>query len=252
MRVAGSLRFLVRWGFGWLPFHSASWSFSLHLNTTSGRPLGRKMCGIHATISPSDAPSLDQDLERRLRNRGPDHLGTVRAQLDDVPCSLTLTFTSTVLSLRGDHVAKQPLVDVKTGSVLCWNGEAWRIRGQGLAGNDTEAVLDLLLKATLSRSDSSHDPVLEALRTVEGPFAFIYFDRPSKCLYYGRDRLGRRSLLVNAKDPFTLSSIPESLSDDWAEVEADGCYKMELDSAAFSQMSPTRHPWVEDDSLVGF
>ena len=90
-----------------------------------------------------------------------------------------------------------------------------------MAGNDTEAVLDLLLKATLSRSDSSHDPVLEALRTVEGPFAFIYFDRPSKCLYYGRDRLGRRSLLVNAKDPFTLSSIPESLSDDWAEVEAD-------------------------------
>lgn len=209
------------------------------------------MCGIHATISPSNAPSLDKHLERRLRNRGPDHLGTVHAQLDDQPCPLALTFTSTVLSLRGDHVAKQPLVDGKTGSVLCWNGEAWRIRGQGLTGNDTEAVFDLLLNVSGSRSESTHDPVLEALRTVEGPFAFIYFDKPSKCVYYGRDRLGRRSLLVNAKDPFTLSSIAESLSDDWAEVEADGCYKLELGNAESPQLSPTRHEWVEDDSLVG-
>lgn len=120
-------------------------------------------------------------------------------------------------------------------------------------GNDTEAVLGLLLNASLSRPKLGHDSVLEALRSIEGPFAFIYFDKPSKYLYYGRDRLGRRSLLVNAKDPFILSSVADSPSDDWAEVEADGCYKFDLRinyAEELSQM-PTRHEWVEDDSLVG-
>ena len=220
----------------------------LHFNQlTAPSPRRRKMCGIHVTISPSNPPPLGQDLERRLRNRGPDHLGTVHARLYDAPCPLTLSLTSTVLSLRGDHIAKQPLVDDETGSVLCWNGEAWRIRGEALeTSSDTEAVFELLLDA------SRRGLVLEALRAIEGPFAFAYFDKPSKCLYYGRDRLGRRSLLVKAGDHLTLSSVAESPSDDWIEVEADGCYKVDIGHAqSLHQMTPSRHAWVEDDSLVG-
>jgi asparagine synthetase B (glutamine-hydrolysing) len=205
------------------------------------------MCGIHVTISPSNPPPLGQDLGRRLRNRGPDHLGTNHARLYDAPCPLTLTWTSTVLSLRGDHIAKQPLVDDETGSVLCWNGEAWRIGGEALkTSSDTEAVFELLLDA------SRRGLVLEALRAIEGPFAFTYFDKPSQCLYYGRDRLGRRSLLGKAGDYLTLSSIAESPSDDWVEVEADGCYKVDFSHAqSLHQMTPSRHAWVEDGSLVG-
>ncbi|KAF5572916.1 asparagine synthase [Fusarium pseudocircinatum] len=163
-------------------------------------------------------------------------------RLDD----LFLTFTSTVLSLRGDHVAKQPLVDHVTESILCWNGEAWVIQGDSVQGNDGEAILALLAGASRGAGD-----VLGILRAIEGPFAFIYLDKPAKRLYYGRDRLGRRSLLVKDGSPFVLSSIAETLVDGWTEVEADGCYTLDLSKSDSPEgLVPDRHDWTADTTLI--
>ncbi|PNY27336.1 Asparagine synthetase domain-containing protein [Tolypocladium capitatum] len=210
------------------------------------------MCGIHAAISASADSPVSSSLERRLRNRGPDHFGRVKARLDDGDKCLFLSFTSTVLSLRGDHVARQPLVDEATGSVLCWNGEAWKLRGQPIEGNDGEAILSELSAASRRGAGKEDDDgVLDVLRAIEGPFAFIYFDKPAARVYYGRDRLGRRSLLVKPGDPFSLSSVAESRAAGWVEVEADGCYALELDASSLSgEPIPTRHDWVQDDALV--
>lgn len=212
------------------------------------------MCGIHAVISSNAGDCISLGLERCLVNRGPDHTGTVQAQLDSNEpdqTGLFLTFTSTVLSLRGDHIAKQPLTDPTSGSVLCWNGEAWGIRGEPVQGNDGEAVLALLAEASRS---AAHTPsqILDVLRAIEGPFAFIYLDKPAKRLYYGRDRLGRRSLLVKEGQPFALSSIAETPVEGWSEVEADGCYTIELGEAATSGMVPVRHDWTPDTSMVSY
>lgn len=210
------------------------------------------MCGIHAAISSSSSPPIQEYLESCLKSRGPDYVGSVHAQL---PGSLALSLTSTVLSLRGDHVTKQPLVNEETGSVLCWNGEAWRIGGQPVLGNDTAAVSELLSEASrrVGVAGSSSDAVIEALRSVEGPFSFIYLDKPTGCLYYGRDRLGRRSLLVRTGDVFALSSVAEVTSGGtWSEVEADGCYTLQLSgSTELSTLTPSRHCWVDDAALVG-
>ncbi|KAF4470359.1 asparagine synthase [Fusarium albosuccineum] len=204
------------------------------------------MCGIHAAISNDADYRITPELERCLANRGPDHTGTVQTQLEG---SLFLTFTSTVLSLRGDHVAKQPLTDPSSGSVLCWNGEAWGIGGEKVQGNDGEAVLVLLAEASRSAADAGS--VLDALRAIEGPFAFIYLDKPAKRLYYGRDRLGRRSLLTKAGSPFALSSIAETPMEGWGEVEADGCYTIDLDGCnVTSELVSVRHDWTPDTSLV--
>jgi asparagine synthetase B (glutamine-hydrolysing) len=211
------------------------------------QPATRKMCGIHATIAVSPDHNISPELERCLANRGPDHTGTVETQLNGVD-DLFLTFTSTVLSLRGDHVTKQPLVDAATGSVLCWNGEAWGIRGEPVKGNDGEAVLALLAEASRGAGD-----VMDVLRAIEGPFAFIYLDKPAKRLYYGRDRLGRRSLLVKNGVPFVLSSIAETPVDGWSEVEANGCYTLDLYGGDLSSgMAPERHDWTADTSLVSY
>ncbi|CVK83580.1 related to asparagine synthases [Fusarium mangiferae] len=200
------------------------------------------MCGIHAIISSSPEQTLSSVSERCLVNRGPDHTGTVRIQLDD----LFLTFTSTVLSLRGDHVAKQPFVDHVTGSILCWNGEAWGIQGESVQGNDGEAILALLAEASRGAGD-----VLGILRAIEGPFAFIYLDKPAKRLYYGRDRLGRRSLLVRDGSPFVLSSIAETPVDGWTEVEADGCYTLDLSTGDSPEgLVPDRHDWTADTAWI--
>ncbi|UNI21159.1 hypothetical protein JDV02_007174 [Purpureocillium takamizusanense] len=224
------------------------------------------MCGIHATISRSAHRAPSQTLERRLRSRGPDHCSTVHARLDDghhgdgpVDKALYLTFTSTVLALRGDHVARQPLVDESSGSVLCWNGEAWKFRGRPVRGNDGEAILTELVAASRRGADGSGgngggggagDLVLRVLRDIEGPFAFIFFDKPARRLYYGRDRLGRRSLMFETCDGFSLSSVAESSSQNWAEVEADGCYTLDLSTLSDAEMTPHRHDWAADDQLV--
>ncbi|KAG5985091.1 hypothetical protein E4U55_001595 [Claviceps digitariae] len=214
------------------------------------------MCGIHAAIYTAGTCPKSAVLERRLRNRGPDHQGTVTTFLDHGHAT-TLAFTSTVLSLRGDHVAKQPLVDQVTGSVLCWNGEAWKLRGREVQGNDGEAILSLLTEA--SRTHAVGDDgtsVLRVLREIEGPFAFIYYDKVARRLFYGRDRLGRRSLLVKAGDPFVLASIADDCAaGDWAEVEADGVYVLQLPWADDSkrqlgEYAPVRHDWVDDDSFI--
>ncbi|KAL7911998.1 asparagine synthase domain-containing protein [Trichoderma velutinum] len=205
------------------------------------------MCGIHAAIS-ADAGrhQLAPGLERRLRNRGPDHLGAVEVQLCSGESSLHLTLTSTVLSLRGDHLAKQPLEDAESGSVLCWNGEAWKLGGKPVEGNDGEAVLALLTAAS-----GSEDSVLDALRSIEGPFAFIFMDKRAKKLYYGRDRLGRRSLLLKLGDEFLLSSIAEAPAVGWTEVEADGCYTIQLDEdSSPKELTPIRHDWDQNKDLV--
>lgn len=215
------------------------------------------MCGIHAVICPSSKVDAGPDpiLRERLSARGPDHYGTVHQVIDGDGCDdpLDIRLTSTVLSLRGDHVAKQPLVDDDSGSALCWNGEVWRLDGRTLEGNDTEAIFQLLLDASARRgaADAASDPVLEALRLIEGPFAFIYLDRPAKRLYVGRDRLGRRSLLMRRGMPFTLSSIAEPPSEDWVEVEADGCYTVQLDQWRDpNELTMLRHGWHDDDNLV--
>jgi hypothetical protein len=171
----------------------------------------------------------------------------VKTQLDNSHSELLLTFTSTVLSLRGDHVARQPFVDPVTGSVLCWNGEAWALRGEPVQGNDGEAILALLAEISKGSGD-----VMDVLRDIEGPFAFIYLDKPAKRLYYGRDRLGRRSLLVKDGFPFSLSSIAEMPVDGWAEVEADGCYTLDLSADVSAGLVPERHDWTADTSLVSF
>ncbi|POR36566.1 Asparagine synthetase domain-containing protein C4F6.11c [Tolypocladium paradoxum] len=210
------------------------------------------MCGIHAAISASADGPISSTLERRLRRRGPDHLGCVKASLDHGDKRLFLSFTSTVLSLRGDHVARQPLVDEATGSVLCWNGEAWKLGGQPIQGNDGEAVLSELSAASRrGPGKDDGDGVLDALRAIEGPFAFIYFDKPAERVYYGRDRLGRRSLLVKPRDTFSLSSVAESPAAGWVEVEADGCYVLEFDASSLSaELTPTRYDWVQDDDAL--
>ena len=213
------------------------------------------MCGIHVAITRNPGTgALPSFLHGCLCNRGPDHFGQVTTPLKTPTTSDSdgafLTFTSTVLSLRGDHLTKQPFQNQQTGSVLCWNGEAWKIGGRVVEGNDGEAVFALLSgAASCSQTGSRNDAVLEALRSIEGPFAFVYFDAYAKTLYFGRDRLGRRSLLMchdDTEGSVVISSVAGACDEKWKEVEADGIYSVALHEELLSSpyVPPTRHEWL--------
>ncbi|KAI1148330.1 asparagine synthase-domain-containing protein [Nemania diffusa] len=220
------------------------------------------MCGIHATITPSTDSGLSSELRHSLINRGPDHFGQAHRAIS-CPSSdrtLRLYFTSTVLALRGDHIARQPLEEnAGTGSVLCWNGEAWRINGLPVCGNDGEAVFSMLQSCASSSTREAH--VVDVLRSIEGPFAFVYYDSVASRVYYGRDRLGRRSLLIKRSSEIgslTLSSTASLPLAGWDEVGSDGIWSIDLktsddiSSELSSQSHVAKHAWLpsSDDAMV--
>ena len=232
------------------------------------------MCGIFFSSSQQDHQHPSSDFLECLRRRGPDGVHSVSttvtldAALSGKSCSNMqkrtrfLTFVSTVLSLRGTSIAKQPLSDPGSGSLLCWNGEAWSIGSQSIQVNDAEYVFKMLLETanrhsdnveyTIASQDHSLQGVLDILSSITGPYAFVFYDAPNHRVFYGRDALGRRSLLIrkHATKGLVLSSICDPTDfEGWMEVEADGIYVLDLTAnIGFSEdVNPVTHiPWVVD------
>jgi asparagine synthetase B (glutamine-hydrolysing) len=227
------------------------------------------MCGIHVTISTQSFKSPSDDLQHLLCSRGPDHTGEshVEIKIKNGP-SYWITAFSTVLALRGDHTTAQPFIDRSSGSILCWNGEAWKIGSESIEGNDGQLLFDLLMGASSTQKCMSESTVtiLNILHTVSGPFAFVFVDKIHGQIYFGRDRLGRRSLLYKFDSDSTLlrfSSVADPHSGPWQEVEADAIYQLscEADPGIQSRKSTDgllsipfasicRHLW-EDDTAEG-
>jgi asparagine synthetase B (glutamine-hydrolysing) len=142
-----------------------------------------------------------------------------------------------VLSLRGDHVYAQPLVDSSTQSVLCWNGEAWKIAGEPIQDNDTESIFESFLRATDSLLDAvdHEDPVRKiagVISNITGPFSFVFYDAVNSRLYFSRDCLGRRSLLQGLDESGNLricSVCDSSSSSHFEEVDTDGVHFIDFE-----------------------
>ncbi|KAK8163365.1 asparagine synthase related protein [Phyllosticta citribraziliensis] len=202
------------------------------------------MCGIFASISRHDPIHPDPTVTRLLRNRGPDSQQTLVRSVDG--CHLVLH--ATVLALRGTSIVSQPLLDRDSGSVLCWNGEAWEIDREPVLGNDSEAVLDLFV-------DACHNGgIARAISRIRGPYAFVFYDAPHRRLYFGRDCLGRRSLLLAEQaGNLMLSSICDyKVSNEWREVEADGIFFVDLDHADKISCIPYVCNAADDALVSGF
>lgn len=191
-----------------------------------------------------------------MQQRGPDAIGDLVVKVpgkhDDVLANQHINFYSSVLSLRGDNTVRQPFRGQHHGqSTLCWNGEAWEISGQRPDGNDTELISDLLRNALTGQIASDAGSRAEAvsriatevankLSTVAGPYAFAAYDHDRGILCFGRDFLGRRSLLTRVTEDgdFLLSSVSDSPeSSGWSEVEADGVYCVDLQRIADSGLA---------------
>ncbi|KAB8289689.1 hypothetical protein EYC80_010601 [Monilinia laxa] len=222
------------------------------------------MCGIYASISTRGLQTSSHALKHFLCNRGPDHTGSAQANFNSSDGTIYfLSFLSTVLALRGDHITPQPfdgstIVNASTSnpnSILCWNGEAWKIDGELVNGNDGQVIYDMLVKAVstaISASDATV-AVVKTLRSISGPFAFVFWDSFHGAIYCGRDRLGRRSLLYNVDNTsedlgeseyIEFASTADPAQGNWKEIEADGIYKFSCDknSFSFSKSGSQDHP----------
>ncbi|KAF4684720.1 Asparagine synthetase domain-containing protein 1 [Perkinsus olseni] len=192
------------------------------------------MCGIcfHVNTCASSIPASFKfedhsasaklpDVEELLRCRGPDHFGTRRVQHDD----LTLDFQSAVLHMRGSQGAVQQPRCFANDYILLWNGELFNDEFAGSGRGDTLEVFDRLRRA---------DDVVAVLDGLKGPFAFVFYDRRKGEIWFGRDRFGRRSLLLSddADGGLAVASVGGISSESRvAEVPAEGSvYCLELGS----------------------
>lgn len=242
------------------------------------------MCGIFFFLSTSEPVLPTEETCCLLRQRGPDSFRVHTLQRDAQVQSVSqdeaegqlktvtahLTFISTVLSLRGHHVHTQPLVDNTSQSVLCWNGEAWKVAGEPVQGNDTELIFQLFLQAvkpssapegpdtTDHRNDDNDDAaqrLADVTSSISGPFSFVFFDAYNTRLFFSRDCLGRRSLLkgVDEMGNLKICSICDGTSSvPFEEVGTDGVYMIDLAGASGDMNSIKTLPWTNNEHLPPF
>lgn len=222
------------------------------------------MCGIFFSLSTSK-PVLPTDETRcSLQKRGPDSFQVHSVQHNsNLSNTYHLTFVSSVLSLRGDHVHSQPLVDPETSSVLCWNGEAWKVAGKPVQDNDTELVFKLFLEAVkpsfaserpnfTDRRNAAHR-LADVISNISGPFSFVFYDAVNSKLFFSRDCLGRRSLLQGFDDIGSLkicSLCDGTSSTHFEEVDTNGVHMIDLipGDASINTCSIETLPWGNENS----
>ncbi|XP_071954072.1 asparagine synthetase domain-containing protein 1-like isoform X2 [Antedon mediterranea] len=179
------------------------------------------MCGISCVIGSSlETLSLEiADLRELLKRRGPDYSSEKCINLSAE--SLHAIFFGCVLHFRGKLTA-QPLQDLHQ-NVLLWNGEIFA----GIKVKNDENDGNVLLK--LLEQCSSDLEITSQLSQIQGPCSLIYWQASRKRLWFGRDAVGRRSLLWgNKNNHFLLSSVSKRPLNDsdtvWSEVPANGIY----------------------------
>ncbi|KAL7285665.1 hypothetical protein ACG7TL_000770 [Trametes sanguinea] len=78
--------------------------------------------------------------------------------------------------------------------------------------------------------------VIGVFGEIEGPYAFLYYHKASHRLYFARDPLGRRSLLIHYPDEarpyFLLSSVSAGLHPGYSleEISTECVYSLDLDA----------------------
>ena len=168
------------------------------------------MCGIGVILQKSTANQpthhLNQ-LTRVLQRRGPDLVQNVQVHPQ-------LTMVGAVLHLRGNTITPQPIAD-NASNWLLFNGEIYSCGNE----SDTLHVSNLFYKiATKSISPNSSNTtnttnttntntnrlqqtsfanqIITTLHSLQGPYSFAWWHAKTSTLWYGRDPLGRRSLLT--------------------------------------------------------
>jgi len=128
-----------------------------------------------------------------------------------------VVLVGSLLQMRGREPSAQPLVG-SDGSVLLFNGEIFGGMHVSEDSNDAEVLLSALTEAG--------GDVPRTMARVRGPWAFVLWEPREGRLWYGRDVMGRRSLLYRGgassdpADPFQLVSC---LPDDPGGTRAMDC-----------------------------
>ncbi|PWN28712.1 hypothetical protein BDZ90DRAFT_245491 [Jaminaea rosea] len=126
--------------------------------------------------------------------------------------SLSLRLTASVLSLRGDDLTSQPFVSPDERYLFAWNGQVYSINE---GENDGRILFDWFCDAAHEKGvEAALQEVFASSALQDAEWAMVLVDTHTGSVYFGRDALGRRSLLVSQKDgELVLASVasPEAI-----------------------------------------
>lgn len=191
------------------------------------------MCGIDFEVirNGSHFASPSESIARR----GPDYQETHTITSENTGYSLR--FTSSVLSLRGNHIGKQPMIS--QDFIFQWNGEVY----DGLTVGDDECDTEVIFRH-INKIGNDIDRLLGLFNTIRGEYAFVLYAIEQGYVLYGRDFFGRRSLVHKLDYDagcFRLSSVIPKGDGGWSEVEANGIWQLQFAPAAVPM--PKLHHW---------
>eukprot|EP01043_Picozoa_sp_COSAG02_P031378 COSAG02_NODE_2045_length_10020_cov_2.699224_4_plen_1005_part_00 len=194
-------------------------------------------------------PAFEDELVAALRRRGPDQ----SAQLpllahQDVPAA---TCYGSTLGMRGPATA-QPLRGADD-CLLLWNGEIFG--GSVHVGpdqNDTAALMAALVQR------GSADGVVACLAGIAGPWACIFWQPATRSVWFGHDRIGRRSLLFgySTEGGVAISSVAPAPTQGgaqnwrWQELPPSGLYQLQLTGIGNSLGRLRHHAWPTESRAL--
>ncbi|KAJ3648824.1 hypothetical protein Zmor_020596 [Zophobas morio] len=183
------------------------------------------MCGIFCMICSNKKCNLEYVInefklfEESVARRGPNSSHSEFFSLE----TSKLLLAASVLWLQGPGITKQPLTS--NNSTLLYNGDIYggpqvddELRNKE---GDTKLFLNLL-----ERSSN----ITETVYNIEGPFAFVYFNESENLLYFGRDKYGRRSLLIgkDESDLIITSVAKRNTKYNFIELPSVGVFCIDL------------------------
>lgn len=134
-----------------------------------------------------------------------------------------MLFTASVLWLQGNTLTKQPVHN--ENSILIYNGDLFNGVPEEFRKEygDTKYLFNIL-----NESEDIH----ASLCKLQGPYAFIYFDKLKNKIFFGRDKFGRRSLLIGKNENvLILSSVAKRTKDfEFMELPSVGTFSWDLSS----------------------
>lgn len=160
--------------------------------------------------------SIDQfnHLIPQITSRGPDYIKYQQF----THSQLSFQLFSSILSLRQPFTS-QPIA--KDQYVLQFNGEIYESDCEFT--NDTEFLINQIV-----------DHGIKALENMNGEFAFVLLDKEENMVYFGRDKIGKRSLCYNFDTDLIISSVPLP---GYVECEGHSLYKFDLDLLSIEKIA---------------
>ncbi|UZJ53533.1 hypothetical protein CBS101457_002853 [Exobasidium rhododendri] len=185
-----------------------------------------------------DTPSWWSSLVATNEARGPDasQQSTIRIGYNQAKIH------SSVLALQGVEITRQPIFTQDDRLQLLWNGEVFESQFEmDPSINDGQQLLSRIeqLSGIADEPRSVEDAFVEVLSSIEGPYAALLYDSLSSTLYFGRDPLGRRSLLQGSSDgtnfclcsAASLETIQEGVR--FSELDCSSLWKVKLNETNF-------------------